>query len=220
MHALFSGKCFAAFLFDMDGTLLSSLIAAERVWSTWAAQHGLDVEKFLPTIHGVRSVDTIRRLRMPGIDPEVEAEAITRAEIVDVRGVTPIGGAGAFVRSLPSHRWAIVTSAPLALALARLKEAGLTAPEVMIAAEDVKRGKPDPEGYVLAAGRLGVAVRDCLIFEDASAGIEAAERASAAVMVITQTHSRVLKTAHPSSPNYESLGVDVNASGTLALVRT
>ena len=77
-------KRFSAFLFDMDGTLLNSVISAERVWTKWARKHGIDVETFLPTIHGVRSIDTVRRQNLPGIDAEQEAEAISQAEIEDV----------------------------------------------------------------------------------------------------------------------------------------
>lgn len=219
-HKLFEGAAFAAFLFDMDGTLLSSVAAAERVWTQWALRHGLDVASFLPTIHGVRSADTIRGLGLPGVDADAEAEAITQAEIRDLRGVVPIQGAVDFTAQLPSGRWAIVTSAPRALARARLKAAGLQEPPVMIAADDVSRGKPDPEGYRLAATRLGFKVEDCLIFEDAAAGIAAAERAPAPVLVITETHSHAKPSSHASSRNYESLRVMVDAHGALLLTQS
>lgn len=216
-HKLFSGKTFAAFLFDMDGTLLSSVAAAERIWTQWALKHNLDVEKFLPTIHGVRSVDTIRRLSMPGVDPEAEANAITQAEITDVAGVRPIVGAAAFAASLPIDRWAIVTSAPRALALARLHAAGLQPPPVLVTAEDVSHGKPDPEGYALAARKLGFAASDCLIFEDAAPGIEAAVRASASVLVVTETHPHPMTTSHVTIADFSSLETVVDGSGALSL---
>jgi len=82
---------YAAFLFDMDGTILTSIASAERTWSAWAIAHGLDVATFLPTIHGVRTVETIRHLGLPGVDPEVEAAAITAAEMDDVDDIEPIG---------------------------------------------------------------------------------------------------------------------------------
>src|SRR6187551_2701028 len=119
----FPDRGFAAFLFDMDGTILTSIVAAERVWAAWARGHGLDVEAFLPTIHGVRSVETVRRLALPGVDPEAEAAAITRAEIEDVEGIEAIAGAAAFLAALPADRWAIVTSAPRELAVRRLAAA-------------------------------------------------------------------------------------------------
>ena len=121
-------RAFAAFLFDMDGTLLSSIAAAERVWARWAGCHGLDVAAFLPTIHGMRSVETVRRLNLPGVDPEAEAAAITAEEMVDVDGIEPIPGILAFLATLPAERWAVVTSAPRELARRRIAAAGLPAP--------------------------------------------------------------------------------------------
>ena len=100
-------KQFSGFLFDMDGTLLTSIAAAERVWGAWAQRQGLDPVAFLPTMHGRRAIDTIRRLKLPGLDPEVEAEKITRAEIDDVEGVVAIAGAAEFLAALPTDRWAI-----------------------------------------------------------------------------------------------------------------
>jgi len=155
---------YAAFLFDMDGTILTSIASAERTWSAWAIAHGLDVATFLPTIHGVRTVETIRRLGLPGVDPEVEAAAITAAEMDDVDDIEPIAGAAAFLKALPADRWTIVTSAPRALAERRLGAAGIPVPDRFIAAEDVANGKPAPDCFLLAAERLGVASADCLVF--------------------------------------------------------
>ena len=141
----FPGRGFAAFLFDMDGTILTSIASAERVWAAWAQRHGLDVAAFLPTIHGVRSVDTIRRLALPGVDPVAEAEAITRAEMVDTDGIDAIAGAAAFLGALPPGRWGVVTSAPRRLAERRLGAAGLPVPPLLVAAEDIRNGKPAPD---------------------------------------------------------------------------
>ena len=152
---------YRAFLFDMDGTILTSIAAAERVWTTWALRHGVDVETFLPTIHGARAIDTITRLALPGVDAEAEAAWITQAEIDDVEGVEEVAGAAAFLKSLPAHQWAIVTSAPRTLALRRMAAAGIPEPDVMVTAEDVSLGKPDPSGYRLAAKRLGVEMTQC-----------------------------------------------------------
>jgi mannitol-1-/sugar-/sorbitol-6-phosphatase len=206
-------RSFAALLFDMDGTLISSLASAERIWSAWAGRHGLDVAAFLPTIHGVRSVETIRRLGLPGVDPEAEAAAITRAEMEDVGDITEIPGARAFLTALPRARWAIVTSAPRALAERRLAAAGLPVPGVLIAAEDVARGKPEPDCFLLGAARLGVAAGDCLVFEDAPAGIRAAEAAGALVAVVTATHGDPAAAGHRGIPDYTDLRVDVTAAG-------
>jgi sugar-phosphatase len=201
----------------MDGTLLTSIAVAERIWGRWAERHHLDVASFLPTIHGVQTVDTIRRLALPGVDPEIEAAAITRAELDDVDGIEPIAGAADFLRSLHKNRWAIVTSATRDLALRRLAAAGLPLPEIIITAEDVKRGKPAPDGFLLAAQRLGFPVSDCLVFEDAPAGIAAAEASGASVIVITAAHPQSTSTRHVALASYEALFAEPNATGSLQL---
>ncbi|WP_066687033.1 HAD-IA family hydrolase [Caulobacter sp. CCH9-E1] len=202
---LFPDREFAAFLFDMDGTILTSIVAAERVWANWARKHGLDVEAFLPTIHGRRTIETIAALGLEGVDPEAEARAITAAELEDIEGIDAIVGAAAFLAGLPSDRWAVVTSAPRALAERRIAAAGLPSPAVMVAAEDVERGKPAPDCFLLAAQRLGRPIADCLVFEDAPAGIAAAEAAGASVVVVTATHNHPLETRHPGVAGYGPL---------------
>jgi sugar-phosphatase len=102
---MFSDKAFSAFLFDMDGTILTSIAAAERVWANWALRHGIDPAVFLPTIHGVRAIDTIARQNLAGIDIQAEADAITQAELLDVAGIEPIDDALRFLKNLPEHRW-------------------------------------------------------------------------------------------------------------------
>jgi sugar-phosphatase len=206
-------RAFGAFLFDMDGTVLNSIAAAERIWAAWAVRHGVDVETFLPTIHGVRAIDTITRLNLPGVDAEAQAAFITEAEIADVEGIVEIPGAAGFLDSLPKDRWAMVTSAPRDLALRRMAAAGIPEPAVMITAEDVQAGKPDPAGYLLAAKRLGLEPRDCLIFEDATVGIQAAEAAGAPLMIITTTHQYPLETAHATLASYADIRVAVDSNG-------
>jgi sugar-phosphatase len=204
-----TGRSFAALLFDMDGTIINSIAAAERVWIAWAERHGLDVAAFMPTMHGVRGIDTITRLALPGVDPAAEAEAILLAELEDVDGVVAIEGAAVFLAALPADRWAIVTSSPRRLALRRLAAAGLPVPAVLVTAEDVARGKPAPDCFLLAAGRLGQRIQDCLVFEDAPAGIQAAEAAGAAVAVVTVTHRHTLDTSHPTITGYGELTVEL-----------
>lgn len=194
----------------MDGTLITSIEAAERVWTRWAARHGLDARTFLPKIHGQRAVDTMRALAIPGLDPVAEADALTLMEIEDTDGVRAIPGAEAFVATLPENRWAVVTSAPRALATRRLEAAGLKLPAVLVTAEDVKLGKPDPSGYQLAATRLGVDIGDCAIFEDADIGIRAGEAAGGQVIVITETHAHALRTQHPSIGNFIGLQMELD----------
>jgi sugar-phosphatase len=218
-HDTVFNRPFGAFLFDMDGTVLNSIAAAERIWSAWAERHGVDVETFLPTIHGARAIDTINRLNLPGVDAEAQAAFITQAEIEDVEGIVEIPGAAAFLNSLPADRWAMVTSAPRDLALRRMAAAGIAAPAVMITAQDVKAGKPDPAGYLLAAKRLGLEPRDCLIFEDAAVGIQAAEAAGSPLMIITTTHQHPLETAHATLASYADIRVEVDNAGQLHLQR-
>lgn len=212
-HDAVFDRAFRAFLFDMDGTVLNSIAAAERIWAAWAVRHGVDVESFLPTIHGVRAIDTITRLNLPGVDAEAQAAFITEAEIADVEGIVEIPGAAAFLNGLPKDRWAMVTSAPRDLALRRMAAAGIPEPAVMITAEDVQAGKPDPAGYLLAAKRLGLEPRDCLIFEDATVGIQAAEAAGAPLMIITTTHQHPLETAHATLASYADIRVAVDSNG-------
>lgn len=214
-----SGR-YRAFLFDMDGTVINSIAAAERIWGQWATRQGLDVAAFLPTIHGARSVDTITRLGLPGLDPRVEAQGITDAEIVDVEGIIEIAGAQRFLQSLPPAQWAIVTSAPRALATARLKAAGMPIPDVMVTAEDVQAGKPKPDCYLLAAKLLGVPASECLVFEDASVGIEAGVAAGAKVMVITATHAHPLATHHSTVASYEAMVATVDEDGFIVLAQS
>ncbi|HWX04007.1 HAD-IA family hydrolase [Collimonas sp.] len=208
---------YSAFLFDMDGTILNSIAAAERIWGAWALRHGLDVASFLPTIHGARAVDTVARLGLPGVDPELEAIGITQAEIADVEGIVEVSGAADFLRSLPADKWAVVTSAPRDLAARRMLAAGIPVPAILVTAEDVAAGKPHPDGYFLAASKLGVDAGDCLIFEDAAVGIAAGEAAGATVMVVTATHFHPLATSHPSINSYQTVRIKVDSDGLMLL---
>jgi sugar-phosphatase len=206
-------RSFDALLFDMDGTILTSIKAAERVWGRWAEGHGLDVAAFLPTIHGFRAVETIRRLNLPGVDAEAEAAAVTAAEIDDVAGIEPIAGARAFLAGLPADRWAVVTSAPRPLALRRMAAAGLPVPALLVTADDVVRGKPAPDCFRIAAERLKASPQRCLVFEDAAPGIAAAEAAGCDVVVITATHQHAMQTRHMAVRDYANLRADVSRDG-------
>jgi sugar-phosphatase len=211
-------KSFAGFLFDMDGTILNSIAAAERVWSRWAEGMGLDVAKFLPYMHGKRGIDTISSLNLPGIDPQVEADKVLAGEIEDVEGVVPIPGAVEFLASLPSDKWSIVTSSPLPLAKRRLEAAGIPEPARIVSSGDVTIGKPNPQGYILGAERLGVSPSQVLVFEDVLAGVQAGEGAGAEVMVITETHSHPIEGGQYRIPNYLGLAPQMQ-DGLIRIVR-
>lgn len=213
------GKDYDAFLFDMDGTLLNSIAVVERVWGDWATRHGLEPDVFLKTVHGVRAVDTIRQLALPGVDAVHEAKQLLIAEMEDVDGILPIPGAIEFVNSLPADRWAIVTSAPAELAHRRLKAAGIPTPKVIVTGEDVSSGKPSPECYLLGAKRLGVDPARCLVFEDAVAGILAGEAAGADVVVITTTHATPFETPHMGIDSYEGVSTAVRTNSVTMLAR-
>lgn len=210
-------KQFSAFLFDMDGTLLTSIAAAERVWGAWAERQGLDPVAFLPTMHGQRAIDTIRRLNLPGVDPEIEAEKITNAEIDDVQGVAAIAGAAEFLAALPTDRWAIVTSASKELARRRLETAGLSIPSVIVTGEDVAVGKPDPQCFLLAASRLGFPAASCLVFEDVEAGVKAGRAAGADVVVVTAAGHDLDLPNNPTLNDYTEIVPEVSADGLLSI---
>jgi sugar-phosphatase len=206
-------RAYAVFLFDMDGTLLTSIRSAERVWSAWAGRHDLDVTTFLPTLHGKRAHDTIRQLNLPGVDPMAEAEWITAAEIADVADIEAIAGAADFIASLPPERWGIVTSAPRKLAEARLAAAGLPSHRLLVASEDVEHGKPAPDPFLLGARLLGAAPADCLVFEDTATGLRAAAAAGMDAIVVTLTHTHPMETTVPSVLDYADLQTHVSADG-------
>lgn len=209
--APYPGRSFQACLFDMDGTLLTSIESAERVWSRWFTRFGLDPVVYLPRIHGVQTLETIRRLALPNVDPQREADWIAREELADLEGVRPIEGAAAFVAGLPHHGWAIVTSATRRLAEARLEAAGLVAPPLFITAEDIAVGKPAPDCYIETARRLNVDVARCLVFEDAPAGIASGQAAGAAVVVITETHAHPVESPFPRIRDYRGIAARYDA---------
>ena len=179
---IFSTK---AVLFDMDGVLIDSAPAVERVWRVWALAHGFDPVRVVAQAHGRRSIETIRAVA-PAMDAEKENVIVEQMEIEDKDGVTALPGAAELLARLPGDRFAVVTSATRPLAVARLGYAGLPVPRHMVTADDVVNGKPSPEPYLKGAALLGFAPGNCLVFEDTPAGIASA-RASAMQAVALQT---------------------------------
>lgn len=172
-----------ALLLDMDGTLVHSTGEVETVWRLWCRRHWLDPEPVLAMCHGVRSREVIRTLA-PQLDLAQEVALLDELEIHHTGQAEALAGARTLLASLPVERWALVTSASQRVARHRLRSAGLPLPALLVGAEDVEHGKPDPEPYLLAAERLGLAAADCLVFEDAPAGISSALRAGCRVVQV------------------------------------
>jgi mannitol-1-/sugar-/sorbitol-6-phosphatase len=175
-----------AILFDLDGVLVDSTPAVARVWSAWAIQHGFDPKVAVATAHGRRSIETIRLLA-PHLDAEKENVRVERMEIEAKEGVVALRGAADLLRALPAERFAVVTSATRALALARLRYAGLPAPANLVSADDVSLGKPSPEPYLKGAALVAMPPADCLVFEDVPNGITAARAAGMRVIALKTT---------------------------------
>ncbi|HWF53232.1 MAG TPA: HAD-IA family hydrolase [Solirubrobacteraceae bacterium] len=174
-----------AVLVDLDGTLVDSTAPVRRVWSAFARRHGLDPETVHHYAQGRPSRETVRLLA-PGADHAAEAATVEAVEVADVDGVFALPGAAALLAV--RRPLAIVTSCSAALAAARLHAAGLASPEVLVSGDDVARGKPDPQAYVIAARRIGVDPSRCVVLEDAPAGIEAGRAAGAPVVALRTTH--------------------------------
>jgi len=179
---------FAAILFDMDGTLVDSTAAIARCWTTWAVEHGISGEQLLTAHgHGRPAAEIVADL--VGAERMTEAAArITELEIADVDGVVQLPGVPDLLAGLPDGGWAIVTSCSTPLADARRHAAGLAEPKVLVTFDDVENGKPAPDCFLLGAQRLGVDPADCLVVEDAPAGLAAGRAAGCTTLAVRTTH--------------------------------
>lgn len=187
-HPGWAGRRFAAVLFDLDGTLVDSRSAVTRSWLAWAGEQRLDPRRLVGW-HGVPAEQIVRRLVAPE-QFEAARARIMAIELDDLDGVVPLPGAVAALAALPEHRRAVVTSCTAPLAAARIGAARLAPPAVVVTADDVRRGKPDPEPFLLGARRLGVDPADCLVVEDAVSGITAATAAGMASLAVLTTTPR------------------------------
>jgi mannitol-1-/sugar-/sorbitol-6-phosphatase len=179
---------FSAALFDMDGTLVDSTALVETEWAEWARQKGLNPAEVAHFSHGRRTEDTILHY-FPEADLANELIAFReRAARLDQSTVRPIPGAVEFVQSISASKWAVVTSAPAGIARERLGACGFPTPRVLISADDVLSGKPDPEGFLRASRELEEVPHRCVVFEDAPAGVTAALAAQMRVVVLRTTH--------------------------------
>ena len=176
----------SAFLFDLDGVLIDSTPAVQRVWARWAMERGFDADAVVAHAHGRPSLSTIKRF-LPDADHESENREVERREIDDVEGIVVLPGAAELLTSLAPHRWTIATSCTRRLAEARLRAAGLPIPQYIVTATDVTRGKPDPEPFLKAAAKLGFSASDCVVCEDVPAGVLAGKAAGARVVALRTT---------------------------------
>jgi sugar-phosphatase len=182
-------KC-RAILFDLDGVLVDSTVVVERQWCIWAEQHSLPCKTILAYAHGRRTIDTLRAIASHlHLDLEQEAAILEQREIEDSDGLMAVPGAAELLSEVPSLWWAVVTSGTLRLATTRLQAVGLPLPHTFVTAEQIRQGKPHPEGYLKAAGLLRLEPHDCLVIEDAPAGVLAAHAAGSRVIGVTTTFS-------------------------------
>lgn len=163
------------FLFDLDGTLVDSLPAVERSWRFWAQAHGIEPQEVFDFIHGKQAITSLRHFLKGESEETIQREfdALEKIEATDTQGVVAMPGAKALLARLNELDipWAIVTSGSVPIASARHKAGGLPVPKVFITAEQVVRGKPNPDAYLLGAQRLGLKPEDCVVVEDAPAGV-------------------------------------------------
>jgi sugar-phosphatase len=176
----------AALLFDMDGVLIDSTPAVARVWRRWALERGFNPEEVVGRAHGRPSLTTVREY-LPNANHEAENREVERREIEDLEGVVPLPGALELLESLPFDRWTIVTSCTRALAEVRIRAAGLPLPKKLITSNDINQGKPHPEPYLKGAFVLGFPPAECIVLEDAPAGVRAGKAAGAKVIAFKTT---------------------------------
>jgi mannitol-1-/sugar-/sorbitol-6-phosphatase len=200
-------------LFDMDGVLISSIGSVRRCWRRWAKMYDIPNADEYEVPHGMRAIEIVKMLR-PDIDPQEGLRVIEEMEIEDISDLRVLPGVSALLDGLPLERWAIVTSSTRRLLVARLKAAGLPVPERIISADDVERGKPDPEPYRRGAGLLGFRPEECVVVEDAPSGVGAGKAAGCRVIGVLGTHSAAeLRGADWILGSLEGLAVTVSVDG-------
>ncbi|PFG35206.1 HAD-IA family hydrolase [Sanguibacter antarcticus] len=212
----FAGRTFDAILFDMDGTLISSIAAVDRSWSRWAGEHGFDAMTFRIS-HGTPARTLIERL-LPADAVDAALARITEIEVSDVDGVLLLPGAAELLDLLPAAGVAIVTSCTRDLAHARITATGLAVPDVVVTADDVQNGKPDPEPFALGAARLGLDPSRCLVVEDAPAGLASGRAAGCATLAVSGTHTLETLDADAHASSVASFTVRVADDGTLTIL--
>jgi len=177
-----------AILFDLDGTLVDSTASVERCWRRWTERVGLDFASVMAIAHGRPAAESLQAAA-PHLQLAVEAAWLEDAEATDAHTVEVVDGAHDLLTMLPADKWCIVTSGTDRLARARIFHAGLPLPDVLVTADDVTHGKPNPEPYLVGAQRMGLLPPDCLVIEDSVAGVASARTAGMRVIAVSSTHS-------------------------------
>ena len=177
-------------IFDMDGTLVDSTQVVELAWGSWALRHKLPLEDVLSFSHGRPTIATLEHF-LPGRDHSEELDELSRFEETQTEGILAVPGAAEVLHTLQkqNHPWAIVTSAWRKLAEIRVIAAGLPLPKVIVPIDEIRNGKPDPEGFIQAAEQLGVVPEECVVFEDTRPGIDAGLSAGMQVVGLLTTYS-------------------------------
>ena len=205
------GQTFDAVLFDMDGTLIDSTPAVRRAWFTWCAERGLD-PSFLEDAHGQPARDIVASL-VPGEEFNAAFERIQQIEIAEVSDVTILPGAAEALSAIGDYRKAIVTSCTRPLAAARIMASGLLSPRVIVTADDVVHGKPDPEPFASGARWLGFDPGRCLVVEDAPTGLRSAHDAGCTTLAVAGTHAAAFLSADLVITSLDELEFSTTANG-------
>ena len=179
----------SAILFDLDGVLMNSTGSVDGQWRIWARERGIDEDKVVAIAHGVRALEVIRAVA-PHLDANAELRALEAGEVGDEANVAVMPGALEFVASIPAGRWGVVTSGTRRIASARLRLGEFGTPRVLVTADDVANGKPHPEPYLTGAKLLGMKPEDCLVIEDAPAGIRSAHAGGMKVVGFASTYRK------------------------------
>ncbi len=202
-----------AILFDLDGTLVDSVTRIRCLWQAWSERHNISTDVLLSVMHGRRAIETIQ-LVAPHLQAEREVMVLESEEIADMLNVQVYPGIHKLLSGLPSNQWAMVTSGSRRIAEARIKHVKLPMPTVLITGDDVKKGKPAPEGYLLAAHGLRVQPRDCVVIEDSPAGVQAGKMAKMQVIGVTTTHAaRELQAADVIIGGLAELSLSMEGNG-------
>jgi mannitol-1-/sugar-/sorbitol-6-phosphatase len=191
-----------AWLFDLDGTLIDSMSCIEIAWKIWCQSHGLKVEDVMHQAHGKRTADSLKII-LPSGNLAEETAFMENLECELVEGLVAIPSARQLLETISGNPWAIVTSGSKRLATHRIEHTGIPKPKVLINGDDVTNGKPNPEGYLMAANRLNIRPSDCIVVEDAVAGVRAGKAAGMTVVAVAFTHS--VEELQEADHIYESL---------------